>query len=100
MTAAATQTKLGKPFASLPVLKGAKPVFTDNAAEAETFQDDLQHQSKPLPLVPAEDQFESTVGKAMNAMFAKIATGGDRDGRGRQGRAADRPGAGRRRATG
>lgn len=32
--------------------------------------------SKPLPLVPAEDQFESTVGKAMNAMFAKIATGG------------------------
>ena len=32
--------------------------------------------SKPLPLVPAEDQFENTVGKAMNDMFAKIATGG------------------------
>ena len=32
--------------------------------------------SKPLPLVPGEDQFESTVGKAMNSMFAKIATGG------------------------
>jgi multiple sugar transport system substrate-binding protein len=31
--------------------------------------------SKPLPLVPAEDQFENTVGKAMNDMFAKIATG-------------------------
>ncbi|GMA21518.1 hypothetical protein GCM10025862_42340 [Arsenicicoccus piscis] len=26
--------------------------------------------------MPAEDQFESTVGKAMNAMFAKIASGG------------------------
>ena len=26
--------------------------------------------------MPAEDQFESTVGKAMNTMFAKIATGG------------------------
>ena len=26
--------------------------------------------------MPAEDQFESTVGKAMNGMFAKIATGG------------------------
>jgi multiple sugar transport system substrate-binding protein len=26
--------------------------------------------------VPAEDQFESTVGKAMNSLFAKIATGG------------------------
>ncbi len=24
----------------------------------------------------SEDQFESTVGKAMNSMFAKIATGG------------------------
>jgi len=26
--------------------------------------------------VPAEDQFESTVGKAMNQMFAKVASGG------------------------
>lgn len=26
--------------------------------------------------MPAEDQFENTVGKAMNDMFAKIATGG------------------------
>ena len=26
--------------------------------------------------MPVEDQFESTVGQAMNGMFAKIATGG------------------------
>ena len=26
--------------------------------------------------MPAEDQFESTVGKAMNGLFGKIATGG------------------------
>ncbi|MEU8224622.1 sugar ABC transporter substrate-binding protein [Kribbella sp. NPDC048915] len=76
MTDAQTQTTLGKPFASLPVLKDAKPVFTDDATEAATFQDVYNTKSKPLPLVPAEDQFESTVGKAMNAMFAKIATGG------------------------
>ncbi len=75
MTSPETQTALGKPFASLPVLQGATPVFTDNAAEAKTFQDIYSTMSKPLPLVPAEDQFESTVGKAMNAMFAKIATG-------------------------
>ncbi|WP_134008994.1 ABC transporter substrate-binding protein [Kribbella sp. VKM Ac-2566] len=76
MTDANTQTTLGKPFSSLPVLKDAKPVFTTDAAEAATFQDVYNTKSKPLPLVPAEDQFESTVGKAMNAMFAKIATGG------------------------
>jgi multiple sugar transport system substrate-binding protein len=76
MTEADTQTTLGKPFSSLPVLKDAKPVFTTDATEAATFQDVYNTKSKPLPLVPAEDQFESTVGKAMNSMFAKIATGG------------------------
>jgi multiple sugar transport system substrate-binding protein len=76
MTDATTQTTLGKPFSSLPVLKDAKPVFTTDAAEAATFSDVYNTKSKPLPLVPAEDQFESTVGKAMNSMFAKIATGG------------------------
>ncbi|MDX6237793.1 MAG: multiple sugar transport system substrate-binding protein [Kribbellaceae bacterium] len=75
MTDANTQTTLGKPFSALPVLKGAKPVFTDNPAEAATFQDIYATKSKPLPLVPAEDQFESTVGKAMNGLFGKIATG-------------------------
>ena len=55
----------------------AEPDFTDNAEEAEDVPDSLrQRVSKPLPLVPAEDQFENTVGKAMNDMFAKIATGG------------------------
>ncbi|MEV6410142.1 sugar ABC transporter substrate-binding protein [Kribbella sp. NPDC051718] len=76
MTDATTQTTLGKPFSSLPVLKDAKPVFTTDVAEAATFQDVYNTKSKPLPLVPAEDQFESTVGKAMNGLFAKIATGG------------------------
>ncbi|WP_026163262.1 extracellular solute-binding protein [Kribbella catacumbae] len=42
MTDATTQTTLGKPFASLPVLKDAKPVFTTDAAEAAIFH--LQHQ--------------------------------------------------------
>ena len=56
--------------------RGAKPNFTDNADEAATFQKIYNEMSKPLPLVPAEDQFENTVGKAMNDMFAKIATGG------------------------
>ena len=76
MTSPETQKTLGKPFSSLPVLKGETPVFTDNPEEAKTFADIYANMSKPLPLVPGEDQFESTVGKAMNTMFAKIATGG------------------------
>ena len=76
MTSPETQKTLGKPFSSLPVLKGETPVFTDNAEEAKTFANIYANMSKPLPLVPGEDQFESTVGKAMNSMFAKIATGG------------------------
>jgi multiple sugar transport system substrate-binding protein len=76
MTSSETQQQLGKPFSTLPVLKGATPAFTTNADLAKTFQNIYENMSKPLPLVPAEDQYESTVGKAMNDMFAKIATGG------------------------
>jgi multiple sugar transport system substrate-binding protein len=76
MTSEETQNAVGKPFASLPVLEGVEPTFTDNAEEAATFQEIYSTMAQPLPLVPAEDQFESTVGKAMNEMFATIATGG------------------------
>lgn len=76
MTSADTQAALDKQFTALPVLKGATPNFTDNAEEAKTFGDIYATKSKPLPLVASEDQFESTVGKAMNQMFAKIASGG------------------------
>ncbi|GGC94134.1 sugar ABC transporter substrate-binding protein [Tersicoccus solisilvae] len=76
MTSEETQSALDKQFTALPVLKGATPNFTDNAEEAKTFADIYENKSKPLPLVAAEDQFESTVGKAMNDMFAKIASGG------------------------
>jgi multiple sugar transport system substrate-binding protein len=76
MTSAAEQGILDKPYSALPVLKGVTPSFTTNAAEAKTFSDIYNNMAQPLPLVPAEDQFESTVGKAMNALFATIATGG------------------------
>jgi multiple sugar transport system substrate-binding protein len=75
MTSPEVQEQLGKPFAALPVLTDATPVFTDNPEEAEVFVDVYENRSKPLPLVPAEDQFETTVGQAMNDLFAQIATG-------------------------
>lgn len=76
MTSEEVQATLGKPFSSLPVLKDATAVFTDDPALAETFTQIYNERSAPLPLVPAEDQFETTVGQAMNTMFATVATGG------------------------
>ena len=76
MTSPETQTDPGQAVLLAPRAQGRHPDFTDNAEEAKTFADIYATMSKPLPLVPGEDQFESTVGKAMNTMFAKIATGG------------------------
>jgi len=73
MTSADTQATLDKPYSALPVLAAAADSVTDE--QTKTFLDIYNNKAKPLPLVPAEDQFESTVGKAMNEMFAKIATG-------------------------
>lgn len=75
MTSKSTQADLDKPYSALPVLNDGTVNFTSNAKEAKTFQNIYNTMSKPLPLVPAEDQFESTVGKAMNEMFAQIASG-------------------------
>ncbi|KTR02659.1 extracellular solute-binding protein [Curtobacterium luteum] len=74
MTSADTQATLDEPYSALPVLASAADSVTDE--QTKTFLDIYNNKAKPLPLVPAEDQFESTVGKAMNDMFAKIATGG------------------------
>jgi multiple sugar transport system substrate-binding protein len=74
MTSASTQATLDKPYAALPVLKSAANA-SGLSAETKTFLDIYNNQAEPLPRVAAEDQFESTIGTAMNNMFAKIATG-------------------------
>ncbi|MGO2721911.1 MAG: ABC transporter substrate-binding protein [Brachybacterium tyrofermentans] len=76
MTSDETQSELGKPFASLPVLADGKPTFTDDTEQADLFMEIYGERAEPLPLVPWEDQFETSVGQAMNTMFATIATGG------------------------
>lgn len=75
LTSASVQSTLGKPYSVLPVLKGEQPTFTTNKEMASTFSTIYNKLSKPLPLVPGEDQYEQTVGKAMNQMFASMATG-------------------------
>ncbi|WP_114856620.1 sugar ABC transporter substrate-binding protein [Brachybacterium sp. YJGR34] len=76
MTSEETQAELGEPFAALPVLQDAEPTFTEDAEQAEMFMEIYGERAEPLPLVPWEDQFETSVGQAMNDMFATIATGG------------------------
>lgn len=75
LTSPETQARLNADFSSLPVLVGAETSIAGDPAQAETFQKIYETLAKPLPLVPAEDQYEATVGKAMNDLFARIATG-------------------------
>jgi multiple sugar transport system substrate-binding protein len=76
MTSASTQGVLGKPYASIPVLKGVTPTFTTDATIAKTFSDIYNNRSKPYPLVPLEGAFETNVGNALNNLFATVATKG------------------------
>jgi multiple sugar transport system substrate-binding protein len=76
MTSPATQGVLGKPYASIPVLKGVTPTFTTDPTIAKTFSDIYNNRSQPYPLVPLEGAFETNVGNALNNLFATIATKG------------------------
>lgn len=75
MTSASTQAKLDVPYKALPVLKSATPSFTTDADEAKVFTTAYNTQSKVLPQVASEGDFESAVGKAVTNLIASIAQG-------------------------
>jgi multiple sugar transport system substrate-binding protein len=75
MTSKETQATVDKPFTALPVIKGGTVNFTDNPAEAKTFQTILETRAEPLPLLPEEAAYETNVGNAVNALVAQAATG-------------------------
>jgi len=75
MTSTDVQSELAVPYSVLPVLSGAEAKFTTDADEAKVFMDAYQNRSKPLPQVASEGDFESTIGKGINNLFAQIATG-------------------------
>ncbi|WP_375405429.1 ABC transporter substrate-binding protein [uncultured Amnibacterium sp.] len=75
MTSSYAQGVLGKAYGNLPALKDGDPNFLKDQEIASTFISVYNTRAKPLPLVPTEDQFETTVGKAMSDLFAKVATG-------------------------
>lgn len=75
LTSKDEQELLDKKFAALPVVKDAALTFTSNKQQAQIFQDVLATKSAPLPLVANEGDMETVVGKALNGLFAQIATG-------------------------
>ncbi|GAA3939083.1 sugar ABC transporter substrate-binding protein [Microbacterium soli] len=75
MTSPEVQDELAVPFSVLPVLSGAEAKFTTDPEEAKVFMDAYQNRSKPLPQVASEGDFESTIGKGISGLFARIATG-------------------------
>ncbi|WP_431279478.1 ABC transporter substrate-binding protein [Leifsonia poae] len=75
LTSESAQAALGRQFSTLPVLKGVAPSVKGDPEQIALFQKIYSTMSAPLPTVAAEDQYESTVGKAMNQLFASIATG-------------------------
>ena len=77
MTSPEEQTILDKPFTALPVVKGGTVNFTDNKDEAAAFATVLATRAVPLPLIPAESEFETNVGNAVNGLLAEAATGKD-----------------------
>lgn len=76
LTSSEVQKTLDAKYASLPVLADATPNFTDNPDEAATFVKIYTSMSEPLPRTAWEATYETAVGKAMNTMWATLATGG------------------------
>lgn len=76
MTEPFAQKTMAEPFASIPVLKGLKTDFAPTSEQEDQFSKIYGTLSVPYPLATGEASFETTVGQAMNTMFAQYATSG------------------------
>jgi len=75
LTSRRTQVDLNRAYGSLPVVKDAydDPAFsTGNAA---VFGRLLAQESAPVPMIPDESRFETTVGAGVRDLFARAAMG-------------------------
>ncbi|WP_232663206.1 ABC transporter substrate-binding protein [Pseudonocardia sp. TRM90224] len=75
LTSPAEQVKLNQEFGSLPVTKDAAADPAFQGAKTKIFLEELATTSAPMPMVPNESQFETTVGSAVKEMLAQIAGG-------------------------
>jgi multiple sugar transport system substrate-binding protein len=76
MTSSYAQGQIGRPYATIPVVKGVTPNFSSDKNLESVFTKIYDTQSAPYPLVASEGAFEQQVGTALNGLFATVATGG------------------------
>ncbi|MET9571566.1 sugar ABC transporter substrate-binding protein [Streptomyces virginiae] len=75
MTSDEEQKVLNRTYGSIPPVKAAQsdPAFADQ--DLTVLRDTLATSAAPLPQVPEESQFETTVGTAVKELFADAAAG-------------------------
>ncbi|MFF9978121.1 ABC transporter substrate-binding protein [Streptomyces erythrochromogenes] len=75
MTSDEEQKILNRTYGSIPPVKAAQsdPAFADQ--DLTVLRDTLATSAAPLPQVPEESQFETTVGTAVKELFADAAAG-------------------------
>jgi multiple sugar transport system substrate-binding protein len=76
MTGSYAQAAIGRPYGTIPVVKGVTPNFSSDKTFESVFSKIYDTQSAPYPLVKSEGAFEQNVGAAVSGLFATIATGG------------------------
>ncbi|WP_129305655.1 sugar ABC transporter substrate-binding protein [Streptomyces sp. L2] len=75
MTSDAEQKILNKAYSSIPPVKSAQGDPAFNTPANAVLKNTLATSAAPLPQVPAESQFETTVGTAVKELFADAAAG-------------------------
>ncbi|MFI5756361.1 ABC transporter substrate-binding protein [Streptomyces sp. NPDC051569] len=75
MTSDEEQKLLNKTFGSIPPVKAAQEDAAFSAPDLKVLRDTLATSAAPLPQVPTESQFETTVGTAVKDLWADAAAG-------------------------
>ncbi|MDX3855135.1 extracellular solute-binding protein [Streptomyces sp. AK02-01A] len=75
MTSDEEQKLLNKTFGSIPPVKSAQADAAFSAPDLKVLRDTLATSAAPLPQVPTESQFETTVGTAVKELWADAAAG-------------------------
>ncbi|MEV7191993.1 sugar ABC transporter substrate-binding protein [Streptomyces sp. NPDC093510] len=75
MTSDAEQAHLNKAYGSIPPVTAAQKDAAFDRADTAVLRDTLRKSAAPLPQVPNESQFETSVGTAIKKLFADAAAG-------------------------
>ena len=62
MTGPYVQAAIGRPYGTIPVVKGVKPNFSSDTTFETVFQKVYDTEAAPYPLVSSEGAFEQNVG--------------------------------------